>query len=79
MFDMTLEDAINFTKDFESDDEFETMLQYDRIDISEGICIGKTSPLKECIICNYWYFKDLEFQFKLNICNKCYCGSICSK
>ena len=79
MFDMTLEDVIDFIKDFESDDEFETTLQYERIDISEGIDIGKTSALKECMICNYWYFKDLEFQFKSNICNKCHCGSIFSK
>ena len=32
------------------------MLGYDRIDISEGIDIHKTSASKECDICHYWYF-----------------------
>ena len=27
------------------------MLYYDRIDVSEGICVNKTSASKECIIC----------------------------
>ena len=35
MFGMTEEDVIEFIKDFEPDDEFETKLQYERIDISE--------------------------------------------
>ena len=29
------------------------MLQYDRIDLSEGIDINKTGVSKECIICHY--------------------------
>ena len=35
------------------------MLECDRIDISEGIDIKKTSASKECEICHYWYFKDI--------------------
>ena len=31
------------------------MLEYDRIDISEGIDINKTNASKECDICHYWY------------------------
>ena len=38
------------------------MLQYDRIDISEGIDINKTKVSKECKICRYWYFKDIGFK-----------------
>ena len=34
------------------------MLEYDRIDISEGIDTDKTSASKECSICHYWYFLD---------------------
>ena len=49
VFDMTEEDVIQFIKDFESDNEFETMLQYERIDISEGIDIDKTNASKECM------------------------------
>ena len=32
------------------------MLYYDRIDISEGIDVIKTSSSKECDICHYRYF-----------------------
>ena len=34
------------------------MLEYDRIEVSEGIDINKTSASKECDICHYWYFLD---------------------
>ena len=40
------------------------MLYYDRIDISEGIDVNKTSTSKECIICHYWYFLDNGFEFQ---------------
>ena len=29
------------------------MLEYDRIDISEGIDMGKTNKSRECDICHY--------------------------
>ena len=35
------------------------MIEYDRIDISEGINANKTGASKECDICHYWYFKIL--------------------
>ena len=79
MFTMVEEDVTEFTKDFEPDDEFETMLQHERIDISKGIDIDKTSALKECMICHHWYFKDIEFKFKSNICNKYHGGCIFSR
>ena len=37
------------------------MLEYDRIDISEGIDISETNTSKECDICHYWYFLDKNF------------------
>ena len=37
------------------------MLEYERIDISEGIDVNKTNLSKECDICHYWYFKDISF------------------
>ena len=37
------------------------MLEYGRIDISEGIDINKTSASKKRDICHYWYFKDIGF------------------
>ena len=52
------------------------MLQYDRIDVSEGIDINKTSKSKECILCHYWYFKDIGFKFQPYVCNGCQAASM---
>ena len=41
------------------------MLEYERIDISEGIDINKTNLLRECNICHYWYFNDIGFNMNL--------------
>ena len=48
------------------------MLQYEKIDVSEGIDINKTSASKECMLCHYWYFKDVGFRFEPHVCNKCH-------
>ena len=48
------------------------MLEYDRIDISEGADVNKTNLLKECDICHYWYFKDIGFKYKKYVCNGCH-------
>ena len=45
------------------------MLEYDRIDISEGIYINKTNASKECDICHYWYFLDKNFTYEPYLCN----------
>ena len=47
------------------------MLEYDRIDISEGIDINKTNASKECDICHYWYFLDKNFKYEPYLCNGC--------
>ena len=47
------------------------MLYYDRIDISEGTDVNKTSASKECDICPYWYFLNYCFKFQPNVCNRC--------
>ena len=39
------------------------MLYYDRIDISEGIDVDKTSASKEWDVCQYWYFLNYSFKF----------------
>ena len=46
------------------------MLEYDRIDISEGTDV-KTSVSKQCGICNFWYFKDIGFRCEPYLCNGC--------
>ena len=48
------------------------MLHYDRIDVSEGIDVNKTSASKECDICHYWYFLNYSFKFQPNVCNRCH-------
>ena len=48
------------------------MLQYEKIDVSEGIDTNKTSASKECILCHYWYFKDVGFKFERRVWNKCH-------
>ena len=45
------------------------MLEYDRIDILEGIYVNKTNLSKECDIYHYWYFKDIGFKYEKYLCN----------
>ena len=47
------------------------MLEYDKIDISEGIAFNKRNLSKECDICHYWYFKDISFKYEKYLCNGC--------
>ena len=46
------------------------MLYFDKIDISEGIDVNKTSESKECDICHYGYF--LSFNFQRNVYSRCH-------
>ena len=48
------------------------ILEYDRIDISEGIDINKTNKSKECMLCHYWYFLDKNFTYGPYLCDGCY-------
>ena len=48
------------------------MLYYDKIDVSEGMGVNKTSASKECVICHYWYFLNYSFEFQPNVCSRCY-------
>ena len=48
------------------------MLEYDRIDVSEGIGIKKANASKECKICHYWYFKNIGFEYEPHLCNGCH-------
>ena len=47
------------------------MLPYQKLDVSEGIDINKTSTSKECGLCHYWFYKDIGFKFEEHVCNKC--------
>ena len=48
------------------------MLYYDKIDVSEGIDVNKTSASKECDVCHYWYFLNYSFKFQRNVCSRCH-------
>ena len=48
------------------------MLQYEKIDVSEGIDVNKTSASKECELCHHRFFKGVEFKFEEHICNGCH-------
>ena len=39
---------------------------------NEGIDIIKTSATKECMLCHYWYFKNISRKFEPTVCNICY-------
>ena len=42
------------------------MLEYDRIDISEG------TDIKKCSLCKFYYFLDNNFNYGPYLCNGCY-------
>ena len=48
------------------------MLQYKKIDISEGIDVNKASASKECELCHYCFFKNVGFKFEEHVCNRCH-------
>ena len=48
------------------------MVEYDRIDISEGIDVNKTNLSKEYDICRYWHFKDIGFKYEKDLFNGCH-------
>ena len=47
------------------------MLDYNRIDLSEGIDIAKNNNGKECMVCCYWFFNH-GFKFQTSACNACH-------
>ena len=49
------------------------MLEYDRIDISEGIDIKKCKEAsRECSLCKFYYFLDKNFNYGPYLRNGCY-------
>ena len=48
------------------------MLQYNRIDRSEGIDVNKTNKSKKYTLCHYWYFLDKSFSCGPYLCDVCY-------
>ena len=49
------------------------MLEYDRIDISEGTDIKKRKETsRECSLCKFYYFLDKIFKYGPYLCDGCY-------
>ena len=49
------------------------MLEYDRIDLSEGIEHAiLTSNSRECSFCYYYYFLDINFNYQKYLCDGCH-------
>ena len=42
-------------------------MKYEKIDVLEKIGVNETSASEKCELCQYWFFKDIRFQFKENI------------
>ena len=45
---------------------------YEKIDVSEGFDVNKTSLSKEFMHYHFWYFKDVGFKFESHVCNGCH-------
>ena len=48
------------------------ILYFDRIDVSEGTDVNKTSNSKKCHVCQYLYFLNKGFKFQPNVSNRCH-------
>ena len=48
------------------------MVCCDRIDVSEGIDVNKTSASEESDIFHYWYLVNYSFKFQPNVCSRCH-------
>ena len=49
------------------------MLEYDRIDISEGIDVNKCeNTSRKCNLCQYYYFVFKNFNYQRHICDGCH-------
>ena len=48
------------------------MLEYEKINISDGIDVNKSDKSKECMLCHYWYFLDKNISYGTYLCDGCY-------
>ena len=48
------------------------MIEYGRIDISEGVDVNRTNLSKECDIFHYCHFKNIGFKYEPYLCNGCH-------
>ena len=48
------------------------MISYETIDKSKDIDFNKGENSVKCMICNYYYFKDIGFKYQPYVCNGCH-------
>ena len=49
------------------------MLEYNRIDLSEGIDTTQNKLVsRECSLCHFFYFHDKNFSYQKYLCNGCH-------
>ena len=49
------------------------MLEYNRIDISEGIDVKKCNQTsRQCSLCQYYYFSSKNFNYQRHLCDGCH-------
>ena len=49
------------------------MIEYNRIDVAEGIDLTKYKLFsRECWLCGYYYFLDKNFNHEKHLCNGCH-------
>ena len=51
---------------------FIKLLEYERIDISDGIDVDMSNKLKECMLCHYWYFLNKNFSYGPYLSDGCF-------
>ena len=53
------------------------MLEYDRIDLSEGIDVNKCEETsRKCSLCQYYYSLNKNFNYQRHLCDGCHDMSV---
>ena len=48
------------------------MIEYERMEIAEGIYLNKSNKSKECMVCYFWHFLDIGYKYEQYVCNRCH-------
>ena len=49
------------------------MLEYDRIDLSEGIDVKECNEMsRKCSLCKFYYFLNKSFNYQTYLCDGCH-------
>ena len=48
------------------------MIQYEKIDVSDVIDLKKSNKSKQYMICHYWHFLDIGYEYEQYVFNVCH-------